>query len=626
MNKLKLQDIEKISLETNQEFAKYKKMLMVCTGTACVSSHGFDILNKFTEVIKEKGLDKEYLAIGTGCNGFCAVGPICVVQPEGIFYQKLKIENIEEIVEKHLIGNEPVEKFMHKDPVSGAINPKMKDISFFTKQELIALRNKGLISPENIKHYIARNGYKGLKIILDANNPDQVIKDVIASGIRGRGGGGFPTGIKWESAKNYAVANSEEIYIVCNADEGDPGAYMDRSIIETDPHSVIEGMIIGAFATGSKEGYIYIRKEYPLALERLKIALSQAREYGFLGEKILSTDFSFDIHIHRGAGAFVCGESSALMVSMSGHAGEPRAKYVRSAEKGFRDKPTILNNVETWANIPVIIEKGFEWFASIGSGDVSKNPWNGSSGTKVFSLVGDIRNTGLVEVPMGITLREIIEDIGGGVPSGHKFKAVQSGGPSGGCIPADLLDMPVDFDSLSKAGAMMGSGGMIVMDEKTCMVDVARYFIDFLMDESCGKCTAGREGLFALHNILTRICEGNGKEGDIQALEDLSETIIDASLCQLGASAPNPVLSTIKYFRDEYEEHIRDKKCRAGVCKPLIKYEINKNCIGCTACAKVCPVNAIEGEVKKAHIIHADICIKCGACVEACKFDAVEVK
>ncbi|RKY77489.1 NADH-quinone oxidoreductase subunit F, partial [candidate division KSB1 bacterium] len=403
-------------------------------------------------------------------------------------------------------------------------------------------------------------------------------------------------------------------------------AFMDRSIIEADPHTVIEGMLIGAYAVGAHEGFIYLRKEYPLALDRLKIAIDQAREMGFLGKDILESGFDFDIEIHRGAGAFVCGESTALMASMSGRAGEPRAKYVHNTEVGFRDKPTILNNVETWATIPVIIDQGADWFASIGSGDVSKSPWNGSSGTKVFSLVGDINNTGLVEVPMGITLREIIYEVGGGIPNGRKFKAVQTGGPSGGCIPASKLDMPVDFDSLTEAGSMMGSGGMIVMDDHTCMVDVARYFINFLMDESCGKCTPCREGLFAMNNILTRITEGEGKEGDIELLEEICFTVKEASLCQLGQSAPNPVLSTIRYFRDEYEEHIKDKKCRAGVCKKLVTYSINDNCTGCHVCAVNCPVNAISGNVKEMHSIDPDVCIKCGICYEVCKFNAVEVR
>jgi NADH:ubiquinone oxidoreductase subunit F (NADH-binding)/NAD-dependent dihydropyrimidine dehydrogenase PreA subunit len=464
-----------------------------------------------------------------------------------------------------------------------------------------------------------------LKKVLEEKEPEGIIKQVIRSGIRGRGGGGFPAGVKWESGLKARIERDEVIYIVCNADEGDPGAYMDRSIIETDPHSVIEGMLIGAYAVGSNDGYIYIRKEYPLATERLYKAIADAREYGLLGKNIFESDFSFDIHVHRGAGAFVCGESTALMASMSGRAGEPRAKYVHNVEYGYRNKPTILNNVETWANIPVIIEKGAEWFASIGTGDVSENPWDGSSGTKVFSLVGDIRNTGLVEVPMGITLREIIEDVGGGIPNGRTFKAVQTGGPSGGCIPSSLLDMKVDFDSLTEAGSMMGSGGMIVMDDHTCMVDVARYFVEFLMDESCGKCTPCREGLFALQNILDRICNGEGKDGDIEALEEISKTVIDASLCQLGGSAPNPVLSTIRYFREEYEEHIKEKKCRGGVCKPLITYSINENCTGCTVCAKQCPVEAITGEKKAVHILDGEKCIKCGVCYEVCKFNAVEV-
>lgn len=625
MSRITKENLKKIADTQNKAFSGYKAMLMVCAGTGCISAKGSDILNTLKEILKEKNLEKDYLAVGTGCNGFCAAGPIVVVQPEGIFYQKLKIKDVTEIVESHLIGGKPVEKLLHKDPVTGDINKTMKDIKFFSKQQLIALRNKGLIDPENIDHYIARDGYQSLKKVLEEKNPEGIIKEVIRSGIRGRGGGGFPTGVKWQSGYEAKKERNEVIYIVCNADEGDPGAYMDRSIIETDPHSVIEGMLIGAYAVGAKDGYIYIRKEYPLATARLHKAIKDAREYGLLGENILGSDFSFDIHVHRGAGAFVCGESTALMASMTGRAGEPRAKYVHNVEYGYRDKPTILNNVETWANIPMIIQKGAQWFGSIGTGDVSENPWNGSSGTKVFSLVGDIRNTGLVEVPMGITLREIIEDIGGGIPDGREFKAVQTGGPSGGCLPASLLDMKVDFDSLTEAGSMMGSGGMIVMNDRTCMVDVARYFVEFLVDESCGKCTPCREGLYALTNTLKRICSGEGKPGDIEFLEETSKTVIDASLCQLGGSAPNPVLSTLRYFREEYEEHINEKKCRGGVCKPLIQYCINDNCTGCHVCFVRCPVNAISGETKKLHAIDHKTCIKCGICYEVCKFNAVEV-
>ena len=627
MKRLNIDDLARVAQTEKEQWAKYKGMLMVCTGTGCVSAGGMTIKDMFIDVLKKHNLENDFLTVGTGCNGFCAVGPICVVQPEGVFYQKLTLQDVEEIVESHLMKGVVVERCLHKDPFSGEINKTMQDIKFFTKQHLIALRNKGLIDPENIDHYIAREGYQGLQKALSEMKPEEIIKVIKDSALRGRGGGGFPAGWKWETAYKAAQLKNEEIYIVCNADEGDPGAYMDRSIIETDPHTVLEGMLIGALAVEAKEGYIYIRKEYPLAMERLQKAIEQAREYGLLGEHILNSDFSFDIHIHRGAGAFVCGESSALMASMSGMAGEPRAKYVHNVEVGYRDKPTVLNNVETWANVPVILTKGSQWFAGIGSGDVSENPWNGSAGTKVFSLVGDIRNTGLVEVPMGITLREIIEEIGGGIPNKRKFKAVQTGGPSGGCLPASKLDMPVDFDSLTAAGSMMGSGGMIVMDDRTCMVDVARYFVDFLIDESCGKCTPCREGLFALNRILTRICSGEGREEDLAELKELSATIKDASLCQLGGSAPNPVLSTLHYFPEEYLEHIKEKKCRAGICKPLIKYTISAdNCTGCTLCARNCPANAITGDVKKLHVVDQDKCLKCGICYEVCKFDAVEVR
>ncbi|MFO7895578.1 MAG: NADH-ubiquinone oxidoreductase-F iron-sulfur binding region domain-containing protein [Candidatus Cloacimonadales bacterium] len=626
MNKLAMQDLEKIAQKEQEKQAGYKGMIMVCTGTGCVSSGGFTIKDLFDQALQKYDLAEDWVAVATGCNGFCAVGPIAVIQPQGIFYQKLQADDVDKIVQEHLLKGNIVQELLHTDPVTGAKNEKIEDIGFFSKQQLIALRNKGLIDPENIDHYIAREGYLALKKIIEQNDSEKTINDIIASGLRGRGGGGFPAGVKWKSGYEIKQKKNEEIFVVCNADEGDPGAYMDRSIIETDPHSVIEGMLIGAITLGAKEGFIYLRKEYPLALVRLEKALAQARKYGLLGENILGSDFSFDITIHRGAGAFVCGESSALMASMEGRPGEPRAKYVRSVEYGFRNKPTVLNNVETWANIPVIINKGAAWFAAIGTGDVSENPWNGSSGTKVFSLVGDIRNTGLVEVPMGITLREIIEEIGGGVPDGRKFKAIQTGGPSGGCIPESLLDMPIDFDSLDEAGSMMGSGGMIVMDDNTCMVDVARYFTNFLVNESCGKCTPCREGLFAMKQILDRICNGLGEAGDIERLQELSETIIDSSLCGLGKSAPNPVLSSIRYFREEYEEHINDKKCRAGICKELITYAINDNCTGCTACARNCPQNCISGDPKKLHVIDSSLCIKCGICYETCKFDAVEVK
>ncbi len=623
--KITKEDLGRIEREFQATLKSYKSMLMVCTGTGCVSAKSFDVHHELKKAITERSLDKDYLVVQTGCNGFCAVGPIVVIQPEGTFYKTVKKKDVEDIIDQHLLGGKKVEKLLFKDPVSGEIQEKMSDIGFFNKQELIALRNKGVIDPEDIDHYISVGGYKALAKILEMKDPEGVIKAVKASGIRGRGGGGFPAGVKWESAVQASQKQNFPPYIVCNADEGDPGAFMDRSIIETDPHSVIEGMLIGAYATGGKEGYIYIRKEYPLAMTRLQKAIAQARDYGLLGENIMNSGFSFDIHIHRGAGAFVCGESTALMASMSGQVGEPRAKYIHNVESGYRGKPTILNNVETWANIPIILQKGAEWFASIGTGDVSENPWNGSSGTKVFSLVGDIRNTGLVEVPMGITLKEIIYDIGGGIPKGREFKAVQTGGPSGGCIPASLLDMKVDFDSLTQAGSMMGSGGMIVMDEKTCMVDVARYFVDFLIDESCGKCTPCREGLYILSKTLQRICNGEGKESDLDFLEEVSDTLSEGSLCQLGGTAANPVMSTLKYFKEEYIEHIKEKKCRAGICKALITYSITDACTGCMICARKCPVDAVSGEAKKLHKIDTDKCIKCGICSEVCPVDAVEV-
>jgi NADH:ubiquinone oxidoreductase subunit F (NADH-binding)/NADH:ubiquinone oxidoreductase subunit E/NAD-dependent dihydropyrimidine dehydrogenase PreA subunit len=618
--------LEQIAARERERLARYRGLLMVCTGTGCVSAKGFDLRDRLAATLKARGLERDYLVVPTGCNGFCAAGPIVVLQPDGIFYQGVKPADADAIVDEHLRGGKVVERLLHKDPVSGETHAELARIPFFEKQQLIALRNKGLIDPEEIDQYIARDGYMALRKALTELKPEEVIREVKLSGLRGRGGGGFPAGVKWESGRKAALARSVPIHVVCNGDEGDPGAFMDRSIIETDPHAVIEGMAIGAYAVGSHEGYIYIRKEYPLAQHRLRIAIDQARERGLLGQDILGTGFAFDLQIHRGAGAFVCGESTALMASMQGKPGEPRAKYIHNVEYGFRDQPTVLNNVETWANVPAILEKGGKWFASIGTGDVSENPWNGSAGTKVFSLVGKIRNTGLVEVPMGITLRRIIEEVGGGIPGGRKFKAVQTGGPSGGCLPASLLEMPVDFDSLTSAGSMMGSGGMIVMDDRTCMVDVARYFVSFLVDESCGKCTPCREGLFAMNNILTRICQGEGRPGDIELLEEISATVQDASLCQLGGSAPNPVLSTIKYFREEYREHIEHKRCPAGACKALVRYRILPDkCTGCLACIKPCPQGAITGEREQVHLLDQDKCIKCGICFEVCRYDAVEV-
>jgi NADP-reducing hydrogenase subunit HndC len=588
----------------------YRMHLMLCTGTGCVSNKAFRIRQVLEEMLAKHQLQDEITVVPTGCNGFCAQGPVMVVQPDGIFYQMLAERDVVELVEEHFLKGRPVRRLMFTPSGEREPVPRMSDIGFFGKQRLVALRNRGLIDPERIEDYIARDGYAALANVLTALTPEQVIEEVKQSGLRGRGGAGFPAGRKWESRRK---APGEPKYVVCNADEGDPGAFMDRSIIESDPHSVLEGMLIGAYAIGASRGYVYIRHEYPLAVERLDIAIRQAREFGLLGTDILGGGFDFDIEIRRGAGAFVCGETTSLVASIEGQSPEPRQRPPRTTLWG---KPVNINNVETWANVPVILLRGAAWFASIGT--------EKSKGTKVFSLVGKVQNTGLVEVPMGITIREVVFDIGGGLADGKRFKAIQTGGPSGGCIPASLQDLPIDFEQLTEAGSMMGSGGLIVMDESDCMVDVARYFLEFLTDESCGKCTACREGVPVMYRMLTDICEGRGSQGDLELLEELSQAVIDASLCGLGKSAPNPVLSTLRYFRDEYQAHIRDRCCPACVCKPLFHYLIDEDiCNGCGACKKSCPHEAIEGHAKSVHRILQDPCTKCGACFDVCPKDAV---
>ncbi len=606
----------------------YRTYVMVCAGTGCVANKSMKIRETLEKEIAKRGLDREVSVVTTGCNGFCAVGPIMVVQPDGIFYQLLKESDIPYLVEEHLLKGRPVKELLYTPPEKAVPIPKMSDIPFFADQTLIVLRNRGLIDPEKIDEAIARGAYEGLAKVLTSMTPEEVIREVKASGLRGRGGGGFPTGIKWETCRNVP---GDTKYVICNADEGDPGAFMDRSTIESDPHAVIEGMLIGAFAIGCSQGFVYIRNEYPIALERLRTAIGQAREYGLLGKNIFDRGFDFDIRVVRGAGAFVCGESTALMASIEGRPGEPRAKYVHTIERGLWERPTCLNNVETWANVPQIILHGSAWFAGIGTGDVSTDAWGGSKGTKVFSLSGKVNNTGLIEVPMGITLRKIIFDIGGGIKDGKKFKAVQTGGPSGGFIPESLLDLPVDYEELTKVGSMMGSGGMVVTDEGNCMVDMARYFLAFTQAESCGKCVPCREGTKRMLDILGKITSGEGTPEDLELLEELSNLVVESSLCALGGSAPNPVLTTLKYFREEYEAHVREKRCPAHACKKLITYSIDPEiCLskghGCDVCRKNCPDGAISGATKQVHAIDAAKCGRCGICTDVCKFDAIIVE
>ena len=591
----------------------YRSHVLVCGGTGCTSSGSQQIMETLKEEIKKAGLEKEVSVVQTGCHGLCALGPIMIVYPDASFYSMVKVEDIPEIVQEHLLKGRVVTRLLYQETVTPAGVKALIDTDFYKKQHRIALRNCGIINPEVIEEYIGTGGYQALGKVLTEMTPDDVIQCLIDSGLRGRGGGGFPTGLKWKLAKQN---DADQKYVCCNADEGDPGAFMDRSVLEGDPHAVLEAMAIAGYAIGASQGYIYVRAEYPIAVERLKIAIKQAREMELLGKDIFGSGFDFDIDLRLGAGAFVCGEETALMTSIEGNRGEPRPRPPFPAQKGLFGKPTILNNVETFANIPQIILNGPEWFASMGT--------EKSKGTKVFALGGKIHNTGLVEIPMGTTLREVIEEIGGGIPNGKKFKAAQTGGPSGGCIPAEHFDIPIDYDNLISIGSMMGSGGLIVMDETDCMVDIAKFFLEFTVEESCGKCTPCRIGTKRMLEILTKITKGTATMEDLDKLEELCYYVKENSACGLGQTAPNPVLSTLRYFRDEYEAHIKEKRCPAGVCKALLSYHIDADkCKGCTLCARNCPVGAIIGTVKNPHIIDTDKCVKCGACMEKCKFGAI---
>lgn len=591
----------------------YRSHVLVCGGTGCTSSGSQQIMETLKEEIKKAGLEKEVSVVQTGCHGLCALGPIMIVYPDASFYSMVKVEDIPEIVQEHLLKGRVVTRLLYQETVTPAGVKALIDTNFYKKQHRIALRNCGIINPEVIEEYIGTGGYAALGKVLTEMTPDDVIQCLLDSGLRGRGGGGFPTGLKWKLAKQN---DADQKYVCCNADEGDPGAFMDRSVLEGDPHAVLEAMAIAGYAIGANQGYIYVRAEYPIAVERLKIAISQAREMELLGKDIFGSGFDFDIDLRLGAGAFVCGEETALMTSIEGNRGEPRPRPPFPAQKGLFGKPTILNNVETYANIPQIILNGPEWFSSMGT--------EKSKGTKVFALGGKIHNTGLVEIPMGTTLREVIEEIGGGIPNGKKFKAAQTGGPSGGCIPAEHFDIPIDYDNLISIGSMMGSGGLIVMDETDCMVDIAKFFLEFTVEESCGKCTPCRIGTKRMLEILTKITKGTATMEDLDKLEELCYYVKENSACGLGQTAPNPVLSTLRYFRDEYEAHIKEKRCPAGVCKALLSYHIDADkCKGCTLCARNCPVGAIIGSVKNPHIIDTDKCVKCGACMEKCKFGAI---
>jgi NADH-quinone oxidoreductase subunit F len=606
-------DIETFAQKLRSEGGRAAKSVRVCIGTGCAAKGSRRLYELFCEAVEQSGQDVTVEAKCVGCHGFCERGPIVVVEPGQIFYQQVEEPDVAEIFRETVVGGRVVERLLYEDPNTGTKAEKADEIDFYKVQERIVLGNNGLIDPTKITDYIAEGGYKALAKVLSSMTPDEVISEVKVAGLRGRGGGGFPTARKWRSCRE---AKGSTKYVICNGDEGDPGAFMDRSIMEGNPHSVIEGMLIGAYAIGSEQGYIYVRNEYPLAVEHLRMAISQAREFGLLGKKILDSSFSFDIRINRGGGAFVCGESTALMASLEGRPGEPRAKYVHTVESGLQEKPTNLNNVETWANVPAIINRGGKSFADIGT--------EKSKGTKVFSLVGKVVNTGLVEVPMGITLRQIIDEIGGGIRDEKRFKAVQTGGPSGGCIPAEHLDARVDFDELTKLGSMMGSGGMIVMDEDTCMVNVAKYFTNFLQEESCGKCTPCREGLAQMLYILDRITDGEGHIGDVERLEELAELLEGTALCALGKTAANPIISTIRYFRNEYNAHIKEKHCPAKECRGLFRYDIDPEaCKACGICMKNCPVDAITGEKKVPHVIDQEKCTLCGTCWEKCPFAAV---